>query len=87
MKDDFGQVSSVISTARDITERRQAEEALQREYAELERFNRVTLGRELRMIELKTEINALLKAAGQPEKYRIVTDSPASSGERDQAGG
>ena len=76
MNDEQGQVTSVISTARDITERKQAEEALQRAYEELERFNRVTLGRELRMIELKKEINTLLNAAGQPAKYRIVTDPP-----------
>jgi len=31
----------------------------------------LTTGRELRMIELKQEINAMLKSAGQPEKYRI----------------
>jgi len=76
LKDEHGRVTRVISTARDITERKQAEEALQREYAELERFNRVTLGRELRMIELKKEINTLLNAAGQPAKYRIVSDPP-----------
>jgi PAS domain S-box-containing protein len=74
LKDDQGRVSSVISTARDITERMQAEEALKQEYEELERFNRVTLNRELRMIELKKEINALLRAAGHEEKYRIVSD-------------
>jgi hypothetical protein len=38
----------------------------------LERFQAVTVGRELQMIELKKEINALLKQAGQPEKHRIV---------------
>ena len=56
----------------DITKRKKAEEALQKKYAEIERFHLVTVGREVRMIELKKEINALLKAAGQPEKYRIV---------------
>jgi PAS domain S-box-containing protein len=74
LRDDQGRVSSVISTARDVTERMQAEEALKHEYEELERFNRVTLNRELRMIELKKEINALLRAAGHAEKYRIVSD-------------
>lgn len=56
----------------DITERKRANEALRQKYAELERINNVTVGRELRMIELKAEINALLKAAGQPDKYTIV---------------
>jgi len=55
-----------------ITERKHAEEALKQNYAEIERVNNVTVGREVRMIELKREVNALLKAAGQPEKYRIA---------------
>ena len=53
-------------------ERMVEQAALQLKYAELERINRVTMGRELRMIELKAEINALLEAAGQPAKYKIV---------------
>ena len=55
-----------------ITERKHAEEALKQNYAEIERVNNVTVGREVRMIELKREVNALLKAAGQPEKCRIA---------------
>ncbi|MEI6656152.1 MAG: response regulator [Verrucomicrobiota bacterium] len=53
---------------------KQADAELREKYAELERFNKVTVGRELRMIELKQEVNALLLATGQPEKYRIVHD-------------
>jgi CheY-like chemotaxis protein len=52
----------------------QAENDLKRKYAEVERFNKLTVDRELRMIELKQEINALLQAAGRPEKYRIAHD-------------
>jgi PAS domain S-box-containing protein len=55
----------------DINKRKQAEEKLHQKMNELERFNLLTVDREMRMIELKKEINALLKAAGQPEKYRI----------------
>ena len=58
----------------DLTERKLAEETLKEKFAELERFNKVTVGRELRMIELKQEINALLRTAGQPEKYKIADD-------------
>lgn len=58
----------------DITERKHTEDLLKQKYTELERFNKVTVGREVRMIELKQEINALLKAAGQPAKYKIVTE-------------
>jgi hypothetical protein len=41
---------------------------------ELQVHQNVTVGREMRMIELKAEINALLKAAGQPAKYTIVDE-------------
>jgi PAS domain-containing protein len=63
----------------DITESKRVEEALQQRNAELERFNKVTVDRELRMRELKKEVNALLKAAGQPEKYRIVNEDEKGS--------
>ena len=62
----------MISVTRDITERKQTEEALKQNYAEIERVNNVTVGREVRMVELKREVNTLLKAVGQPEKYRIA---------------
>ncbi|MFZ1729753.1 MAG: PAS domain S-box protein [Bacteroidota bacterium] len=56
----------------DITNRKKAEEALQLKMAELERFHRLTVDRELQMIELKAEINALLEERGGVGKYRIV---------------
>jgi len=55
----------------DITERKQMENALAKKLDELERFNQAMVGRELRMVELKREINELLAAAGQPPKYKI----------------
>jgi hypothetical protein len=39
---------------------------------ELERFNRLTIDREEKMIELKQEINTLLGQGGSAPKYRIV---------------
>jgi CheY-like chemotaxis protein len=53
----------------------QAEAAMRQKFTELERFNKVTVDRELRMIELKQEINALLQAAGKPERYKIVHET------------
>lgn len=55
----------------DITERKNAEETIRIKALELERFNSLMIGRELKMIELKQEINALLLSTGQPEKYII----------------
>jgi PAS domain S-box-containing protein len=74
---------------RDISERWQAEKALLRRASELQqrnnelaRFNNVAVGRELRMIQLKTEVNQLLTAAGHPPRYSneaahvIASDNP-----------
>jgi PAS domain S-box-containing protein len=55
----------------DITERRRAEEKIQATNEELTRFNQAMVGRELRMIELKKEINKLYRQAGQPPRYAL----------------
>jgi hypothetical protein len=39
---------------------------------ELERFHKLTVGRELTMIELKKEVNKLLNKAGEVNKYTII---------------
>jgi PAS domain S-box-containing protein len=74
----LGGVPHVMSVTRDISERRRAEEVLRQRNAELERFNRATVGRELRMIELKREINALCAAAGQPARYPLNFTAPVT---------
>ncbi|KAB2640425.1 MAG: response regulator [Verrucomicrobia bacterium] len=62
-------VDLTIEQSNTQLEQRLAE--LREKCAELERFNKVTVGRELRMIELKQEVNTLRMNAGQTEKYRI----------------
>lgn len=37
---------------------------------DMERFNRMAIGREKRIIELKRQINEMLKAQGQEVRYR-----------------
>ena len=65
-KDTRGKVLGVFAAARDVTARKRAEEELaeqrQRELdrlAELEKFHELTVGRELKMVELKKEIEDL----------------------------
>jgi two-component system CheB/CheR fusion protein len=62
----------------DITERKRAEEEIRRRVEELRasneeltRFNNVSVGREIRMIELKKEVNELCGQAGQPSRYPL----------------
>jgi PAS domain S-box-containing protein len=67
-----GQVTGAIESLRDITEHKHMEEDLRRNLDELERFNKLAIGREIKMIQLKEEINELLGQLGQGEKYKIV---------------
>jgi PAS domain S-box-containing protein len=71
-KDVTGNVLGVFAAARDITAQRKAEaqaaEQRSRELerlAELERFQKLTVGRELKMMELKKEIEELKRRAGE----------------------
>jgi len=59
----------IQASVRDITERKIAEEKLKEKMTELERFNKVMVGRETRMIELKQEINELCEKLGIPKRY------------------
>jgi PAS domain S-box-containing protein len=72
IRDSHGKTIFYDGSVEDITDRKKAEEELQKKISELQRFHNLTVGRELTMIELKKEINAILAKTGQPEKYRIV---------------
>lgn len=54
--DEQGKLLGYRGVDRDITERKQAEQSLKKRTEELERFERMTIGRELKMIELKKEL-------------------------------
>ena len=65
---------------RDITERKQAEAQLNEQLDELRRWHRATLGREMRILDLKREVNELLAQAGQPPCYPSAEDTTDSKG-------
>ena len=54
----------LLATVRDITQQKQAEEEVRVKVAELERFNKIAIGRELKMIELKEKLKVLEKGKG-----------------------
>ncbi|MDZ4252425.1 MAG: PAS domain-containing protein [Sulfuritalea sp.] len=79
LRDDDGKVIGVFGISRDITERQQAEMALRQNIEELECFNRVAVGRELEMIALKQQVNALSRQLGLAPPYALdFADSPAA---------
>jgi PAS domain S-box-containing protein len=67
-----GQVMGAVITFRDVSERKKVEEAMRQYVEDLKRFNRLTLGREVKMIELKEEVNSLMEQMGSGKKYKIV---------------
>jgi PAS domain S-box-containing protein len=78
IRDAAGQPTRTVATIEDITERRRAEEALRQQTeelrarnAELMRFNRAGVGRELQMVELKQQINELCRQLGQPPRHPL----------------
>ncbi|RPJ24907.1 MAG: PAS domain S-box protein [Chloroflexi bacterium] len=58
----------------EITVRKRAEAETQRYMEELTQFNNAMVGRELRMIELKKEVNELCKSVSQPPRYPLEFD-------------
>jgi PAS domain S-box-containing protein len=74
--DGEGRPVHLIGVIADITDRKRTEEDTRRHVevlsasnAELTRLAQAMVGRELRMIELKEEVNALCAQAGEPTRY------------------
>lgn len=66
-----GKVVSIVGSLTDITERKAAEQKVKEKMNHLRRLNRAMAGREDRMIELKKEINDLMKKAGEKPPYNL----------------
>jgi PAS domain S-box-containing protein len=67
--DSAGVILGINGAAMDITERKHSEEALQVSRKKLETINQFLVGRELRMIELKKDIDELCTQLGQPRRF------------------
>jgi PAS domain S-box-containing protein len=61
----------------DISAQKRMEEMLRERNDDLSRFNTLMVGRELRMVDLKREVNALCARLGEPAKYD-VGEEPSS---------
>jgi two-component system CheB/CheR fusion protein len=73
-----GKISGIAITLIDITERKRAEERIRSQMEELTarnreltRFNKASVDREMRMIELKKEVNEFCRNAGLPPRYEV----------------
>ena len=78
--DEFGRVAQLIdnffrqrrSLVAEIDRRKKLEDELSAKLAQLRQFKDIAVGRELKMIELKKEVNRLSKELGRPEPYESL---------------
>lgn len=83
-----GPNEEIAAFAIDLTERKRNEKAMEQKNEEirahsdrLARFNESAVGRELRMIELKREVNELCAKLGEPPRYRAAENEAAKQAE------
>lgn len=67
-----GSLVGCVFTFQDISERRRTQRELETKMVELEQFSAVAIGRELKMIELKKEINQLHEQLGDTPPYDLA---------------
>jgi hypothetical protein len=68
-------INHALTVGRVRRERRQAENKIQNQLRELQRWHEATLGREERILELKNEVNELLIKQSLPPRYFSPTQS------------
>lgn len=64
-------ITNIVCVTRDITERKRYEESQRRLLEDLEKTNKIMVGREIRMVELKKQINQLCRLLGKPTPYDL----------------
>ncbi|HJT20337.1 MAG TPA: GAF domain-containing protein, partial [Nitrospira sp.] len=81
VRDDRGTVRRWVGSVTDIDGIVRTDEELRSYAEELTRFNRLAVDRELRMIELKKQVNELCAELGRPAPYRIASESEMDAAE------
>lgn len=71
LRDNDGRIIASLSSGEDITERKRAEQKLQQYLTRLEQFNHLAVDREMRMIELKREVNEAYERLGEKPPYDL----------------
>ncbi len=72
--DESGAFVGFVGHCVDIDARMVAERELHEKIAELERFHRLTIDREMRIIDLKREVNEALALCGRGERYSAIDE-------------
>ena len=69
--DDKNNIIGFLGIQRDISQRKREEDRLRNKMAENQRLMESMMKRDLTMIELKKEVNALLRKSGEPDRYNV----------------
>ena len=86
LHDPQGQLIGILAMIADITERKRAEDKLRGSLEALERHNRLMIGRELRVVELKQEVNQLRAAQHLSPAYASTLQDPDPHPSREDQG-
>lgn len=70
--DKNNEIIGFLGIQRDITSRKREEDKLRNKMAENQKLMDSMLKRDFKMIELKKEVNELLRSSGQKEKYMVI---------------
>lgn len=71
IRDKAGDMVGILSSGEDITNIKRAQDELKVRMLEIEKLNKFMIGREMRIIEMKKEVNELLKQTGQTQRYKV----------------